>query len=62
MKKCHSCGETVENIQVTDEEYYCHICLDEEGNPRYKNPVRKSVMNFWQERSSKDEDSKKSAS
>ena len=54
MKKCHLCGKTQETsakkFREVDEECYCIFCLDQDGNPRKPNPVRKSIMSFWRDR------------
>jgi hypothetical protein len=44
-------------LQEHGEEYYCIFCLDDDGKPRKVNSVRKSIMNFWHERNSKEKDS-----
>ncbi|MFW9786084.1 MAG: zinc ribbon domain-containing protein [Candidatus Thorarchaeota archaeon] len=64
MKKCQSCGKTLESNEENNQkdEYYCNLCLTEEGKPSHRNPVRVSVISFWQERSSQEEGSKEHGS
>ena len=66
MKKCHECGKTqdssVKKFREVGDECYCSFCLDPNGKPKESNPVHKSIMSFWRERDSEDQESKKHGS
>jgi hypothetical protein len=61
MKKCYSCGATLEDDEVSIQEfgevYYCIFCLDKDGKPPKLNPIRKSMIDFWHDRDSKNKES-----
>ena len=51
MKKCNSCGATIENCEMMlrkiDEVFYCIFCLNDDGKPMNSNQTRESIKNFW---------------
>ena len=66
LKKCHLCGTALDNseqkVREVDEEYYCILCIDEDGKPRNSNPVVSSILRFWRERKSDEKESIKHGS